>query len=82
LQHLKHAVAQRHGPPHQLVDVAQQQGIGVLVVGAEHEAVVVARQQLDEGVEVAGRRALPDEDFHVGRQLVAGLVGGEALVVG
>ncbi|GAC1367145.1 MAG: hypothetical protein NVS3B25_28450 [Hymenobacter sp.] len=81
-QHVKHVVAQGHGPLHQLVDVAEHQRVGVLVVGAEHEVGVVLGQELDEGIEVAGCRAFADEDFHAHGQLVAGFGRREALVVG
>ena len=52
------------GPADDIVDVALvEQVVGMLVVGAEHAAVVVpGRQQGQQGVQVPGRGALPDHD--------------------
>ena len=76
--------AQGDGLFHDVVDVALfQQVVGVLVVGAEHTPLhVLVAQQGDEGLQIAGRRALADHDELAALELGDGVVQVVALVVG
>ena len=56
--------------------------VGVAVVGGDADAVEVPRGDGGEEVpEVLGGGALAQEDHHAAPELLAGLVGGQALVV-
>ena len=75
-------MAGRDRPGDQPVDVAVGQIGGVQVVGAQHRPPGVFADQRVQGVEVAGRRPLPDQDPHPGQQLLLGLLQAGAFMVG
>jgi hypothetical protein len=72
----------RHRPGRQPIDVAPRQVVRVLVVAAEHDLVGMAGDEGVKRVEIARRRAFPDQDAHAGGEFVPGLLQAGALVVG
>ena len=76
--------AQRNGLFHDVVDMTLlQQVIGVLVVGAEHAAIhILAAQQGDKCLQIAGGGALADHDELAALQLGQSVIQIGALVVG
>jgi len=66
-EHVEAVGASGEGAPHVAVEVAAGEEVRVEVVAAEHHPVRVAAEQGREGGEVAGRRALPNQDPQAGR---------------
>ena len=56
--------------------------IGMFVVGTKHQFVGMRSHQRNQGIEISGRTAFADEDFHAEMDFLQGSSKGETLVVG
>ena len=80
-QHVERVMPRRHRPRRQAVDMAARQIVGMLVVAAEHHPVRMAADKRLQRIEIARRRAFPDQDVHAAGDLVARLCQADAFVV-
>ena len=81
-QYGEQLVAQCQRPRYQAIDMTFEQIIRVFVIAAEHHLVRPFADQWMQSVEVACRRAFPDQDRHAGLQLVLCFIKGGAFVIG
>ena len=81
-QHVEQVAPAGPGPADELVDVAHDELVGMLVVAAEHAAVGMRVDQAGERVEVAGGGPLADQDLQAERDFFERLVECHAFVVG
>ena len=82
LEHVEEVTTPGQCPPHEPVDVARGEQVGVEVVAAEHAAIGMRVDERSEGLEIAGGRTLADQDPHSQPELLQRLVECHALVIG
>jgi len=79
---LEHVYPLCHRPGAEPVDMAGHQAIRVFVIAAKHHLFRPVVEQRDQGLEILCGAAFADEDVHTKSQLIQGLFGGEAFVIG